>query len=167
VARLPVSIPRKHASLGITEIVLNPGAGDGAVDPFDDCTNPNNVNYAKYGVQLEGKHFARARLGGVTRAITPPLNIGGLLTGVSVGIRTDTNKALNDGGVFRSEVALHVALDGDTLMSQNSISAAVQKIRSMLESGKGRFNETVFGEVARGSLPLVIHSNNHVSLSVT
>jgi imidazolonepropionase-like amidohydrolase len=146
------------SKLGMQEIDLEIGTGDGPQNPLADFTNPANIVYAKYGVNLDGKSFARARLGGVTRAISPPVHIGGLLQGVSTGIRTSGKRTLLDGGIFQDEVALHVWLGDEDRINPGSISAAVQKLRSALKSSKG--NDTVFGSVADGKLPLLIHAQS-------
>ncbi|TKW54460.1 hypothetical protein CTA1_10760 [Colletotrichum tanaceti] len=152
------------ASLGMVEIATEDSTGDGFADPNKDGGDPENLDFAKYGVQLEGKAFSRARLGGITRAVTPPLGSeeGGFVNGVSVGILTRTDRTLLDGGVFRPEVALHVTIDDKTKHAGvGSISTAVKKLRKMLADGKGKHNETTFGEVASGKLPLVVNANNH------
>ncbi|OHE93789.1 hypothetical protein CORC01_10915 [Colletotrichum orchidophilum] len=151
------------ASLGVVEIATEDSTGDGYADPKKNGNDPENLDYAKYGVQLEGKAFARARLGGITRAVTPPLSSpgGGFVNGVSVGILTRTNRTLLDGGVFRPEVALHVTIDDKAKGSVGTISTAVKKLRKILADGKGKHNETTFGEVASGKLPLIVNANNH------
>ncbi|KXH60368.1 hypothetical protein CSAL01_05749 [Colletotrichum salicis] len=151
------------ASLGMVEIATEDSTGDGYADSKKDGNDPENLDYAKYGVQLEGKAFARARLGGITRAITPPLSSegGAFVNGVSVGILTRTDRTLLDGGVFRPEVALHVTIDDKAKESVGTISTAVKKLRKILADGQGKHNETTFGEVASGKLPLVINANNH------
>ena len=143
-----------------------PLTGDGQPLPID-ASDPANAPLAKYGVQLQGKAFARARMGGVTRAISPPglgYLEGGFLTGVSVGILTDTSKTLLNGGVFKEEVALHINLDDQAKVTEGTVSNAVKKLRRILEDGDGKFNGTVYGRVARGELPLVVGAGNKVSL---
>ncbi|WYZ40666.1 hypothetical protein EsH8_IV_001007 [Colletotrichum jinshuiense] len=150
------------AALGMVEIATEPSTGDGSADPKRDGNDPENLDYAKYGVQLEGKAFARARLGGITRAVSPPASEdGGFVNGVSVGILTRTDRTLLDGGVFKPEVALHVTVDDKAKASVNSISTAVKKLRKLLADGGGKHNGTTFGEVASGNLPLIINANNH------
>ncbi|KAK2012966.1 hypothetical protein LZ32DRAFT_531263 [Colletotrichum eremochloae] len=150
------------AALGMIEIATEESTGDGSADPKKDGNDPENLDFAKYGVQLEGKAFSRARIGGVTRAITPPLSdAGGFVNGVSVGILTRTGRTLLDGGIFQPEVALHVTIDEQAKASVGTISTAVKKLRKILVDGRGKHNETTFGEVASGKLPLVINANNH------
>ncbi|GKT47977.1 uncharacterized protein ColSpa_08158 [Colletotrichum spaethianum] len=150
------------ASLGMVEIATEASTGDGNVDSKKDGNNPENLDFAKYGVQLEGKAFSRARIGGITRAITPPLSEEGtFVNGVSVGILTRTDRTLLDGGVFRPEVALHVTIDEKAKVSVGTVSTAVKKLRKILVDGKGIHNETTFGEVASGKLPLIINANSH------
>lgn len=99
-------------SLGLSEIMMEDSTGDGNVSPKLDPLNPDNVLFAKYGVHLEGRAFQRAKYGGVTRAVTVPMMgfEGGFLTGVSVGIKTSGRSSILDGGIFKSDVALHFML---------------------------------------------------------
>ncbi len=149
-------------ALGIAEINAEPATGDGSVKPGADVKNAANVDFAKYGVTLEGRAFARARLGGVTRAITAPLTEGGLVRGVSVGIRTGGEKNLLDGGLWQPDVALHVSLGEDDKTSPGSVSMAIQLLRTILKENTGKGNESVYGLVADGNLPLVILAQSKV-----
>jgi imidazolonepropionase-like amidohydrolase len=97
-------------SLGMAEIQFEPETGDGLASNNADPLNPDNLVYAKYGVHLDGKSFARARIGGVTRAVSVPIPAGGLVGGVSVGIRTSGKKSILGGGIFKDEVALHFTI---------------------------------------------------------
>lgn len=94
-------------SLGLQEIASDSSTGDGKVGKGS--LNPNDTVYAKYGVHLDGRAFARARIGGVTQAVTAPLNQG-FVDGVSVGIKTNGKKTILDGGIFQDDVALHFAV---------------------------------------------------------
>lgn len=100
-------------SLGLGEIATLPDTTDGEVSNKLDPLDPENVDYAKYGIHLEGKAFRRAQYGGVTKAITHPMNEAGaegLLSGISVGIQTSGNHTLLDGGIFQDDVALHFVI---------------------------------------------------------
>lgn len=93
--------------LGLMEISSEDGTSDGSVSTQTSSLNAENVIYAKYGVHLDGKSFKRARIGGVTKAISAPI-AGGFSGGVSVGIKTREQKVLSlDDGIFQDEVALH------------------------------------------------------------
>jgi hypothetical protein len=152
-------------SLGMVEIATDPVTGDGYVNPMLNAKDPANVDYAKYGVMLKGKAFARARMGGVTRAISPPILLAGFLQGVSVGILTGQDKTLLDGGIFQEEVALHVHVDNNAKVTEYStISGIIKTLREMITSGQGKYNETVYGRAATGQLPLIIHANNQVRI---
>jgi imidazolonepropionase-like amidohydrolase len=94
-------------SLGLQEIASDPSTGDGEVRSLS--LNPNETVYAKYGVHLDGKAFARARIGGVTQAVTAPL-YQGFGDGVSTGIKTSGKKTILDGGIFQDDVALHFSV---------------------------------------------------------
>jgi hypothetical protein len=94
-------------SLGLLEIPSEDRTSDGTVSTSSSGSNPEHVTYAKYGVHLEGKNFNRARIGGVTRAISAP-PAEGFAGGVSVGIKTKEQKTLSlDDGIFQDDVALH------------------------------------------------------------
>lgn len=93
-------------SLGLAEIPT-PEASDGLVSQKStNLDHPEDVVYAKYGVHLDGRAFLRARIGGVTRAVTAPM-ANGFVGGVSVGIGTSGKKSVLDGGIFQEDVALH------------------------------------------------------------
>ncbi|KAJ9154718.1 Imidazolonepropionase [Pleurostoma richardsiae] len=148
------------AQLGLAEIATEPSTGDGIISPKLDPKKAENVDFAKYGVTIEGKGFARARLGGVTRAITAPMTAGGLVRGVSVGVRTGVDSNLLNGGVFQPNVALHVAIGEEDTVSEGAISLAVQTLRSILTTHGMEENDTVYGLTAAGGLPLVVHAQS-------
>ncbi|KAI1861014.1 hypothetical protein JX265_009633 [Neoarthrinium moseri] len=147
-------------TLGIKEIYMEPATGNGAAD-VKDVKNPSYVDYAKYGVFLDGKAFSRARLGGVTRAVTAPdLSTvddepAGFLRGVSVGIKTSGTKTILDGGIFQGDVGLHVSI-GEANKGTGSVSMAVKTLREILAENTGKGNESAYGLVADGKLPLII-----------
>ena len=93
--------------LGLAEIDTLEEATDGEVSDKVDVLDAENVVFAKYGIHLDGKAFKRARIGGVTRAVTAPMGESGLLSGVSVGIKTSGKKTILNGGIFQDDVALH------------------------------------------------------------
>jgi hypothetical protein len=169
-------------SLGLREIASESSTGDGATNKNSDVANPGNVVFAKYGVHLEGRGFDRAKIGGVTRSVTIPLTQGGFLGGVSVGIKTSEKNTILNGGIFQSEVGLHLfigqtskgwlvllffVLDTDRPTESDStpsISSAVSKLRHILRDNNSTNN--IFGSAAKGSMPLVIHANNKVCLHI-
>ena len=89
-------------NLGIQDIPSESSTGDGS-------TSDSALHFAKYGIHFGGRGFGRARIGGVTKAVTAPAS-SGLLKGVSVGLRTSENAAILNGGIWKDEVALHVAI---------------------------------------------------------
>lgn len=95
-------------SLGLYEIAADDKTGDGKVDKKVSLKS-EDVIFAKFGIRLDGRGFARARFAGVTKAITAPV-AEGFAGGVSVGIQTSGKKTLLNGGVFQDEVALHFAV---------------------------------------------------------
>jgi imidazolonepropionase-like amidohydrolase len=97
---------------GLTEILAIPGSSDGDVGSKAETLDANNVVYAKYGIHLDGRGFTRARIAGVTRAVTAPLS-NGFAGGVSVGIKTSGKKTILDGGIFQDEIALHFTVGQD------------------------------------------------------
>ena len=89
-------------NLGIQDIPSESSTGDGS-------TSDSVVHFAKYGIHFGGRGLGRARIGGVTKAVTAPAS-SGLLKGVSVGLRTSENATILNGGIWKDEVALHVAI---------------------------------------------------------
>ncbi|ROW14401.1 hypothetical protein VPNG_03959 [Cytospora leucostoma] len=167
------------SSLGMAEISMDPGTGDGIADKASSpegaaaaaaAADPYSIARAKYGVSLGGgKNFARARLGGVTRAVQAPLSGGGLVVGVSTGLRTGLGGSLLDGGLFRDDVALHVALGDDAKADEGAISKAVGRLRGSLRGGERRIRgagdeedvaDDPWALVANGSLPLVVKADS-------
>ncbi|RFU34480.1 hypothetical protein B7463_g1891, partial [Scytalidium lignicola] len=151
-------------NLGLTEIVDDENTGDGFVSLKSDPTNPDNVVFAKYGVHLEGQAFKRAKIGGITKAITAPMlhgeDAGGFLSGVSVGIKTDEKHTILDGGIFQDDVALHFVVGQGAKADETipTVSTATAKIRKILFDNQGKDN--IYGRVEGGSLPLVVHVEN-------
>lgn len=96
-------------ALGLTEIQGEKSTSDGSVKTSASSLDPENVVYAKYGIHLDGRGFGRARIGGVTRAVTAP-NGAGFVDGVSVEISTSEKKGILDGGIKKGEVALHFSV---------------------------------------------------------
>lgn len=173
------------SSLGIAEIGMLPVTGDGIVKTAGSSEggaagDAHTVDHAKYGVSLGGgesrsKTFARARLGGVTRAVQAPMTEGGLVVGVSTGMRTGVDSTLLNGGLFQEDVAMHVALGKDAKVNVGAVSVAVEKLRGLIraggktgskESDEGGVDEDPWVLVANGSLPLVVKADSNVSLPV-
>lgn len=163
------------ASLGIAEISMVKQTGDGSVDVVKpkEAQVEENIGYAKYAVALGGskvsaKSFARARLGGVTRAIQSPMSKGGLIVGVSTGLRTGLNSTLLNGGLFQDDVAMHVTLGEEAKDNDGSVAVAIEKLRALVKAGSsadGADATNPWALVANGSLPLVIKATANVSLT--
>lgn len=166
-------------ALGIAEIGTSSETGDGELNIFKpkEAKYMENIDYAKYGVtlggsQVEAKSFARARLGGVTRAIQAPVTKGGLVSGVSTGMRTGLNSTLLNGGLFQDDVALHVLLGEEAKANDGTVSMAIERLRALVTSGRKELQGAEEGDVkspwalvADGSLPLVIQAIGNVSPS--
>ncbi|KAK8066049.1 hypothetical protein PG997_012796 [Apiospora hydei] len=141
--------------IGLKEIATQASTGNGAAS-VKEVRDPASIDHAKYGAYLDGKGFARARIGGVTRVVTPPeLGSDGMLQGVSVGLKTSGTQTILDGGVFRDNVGLHVVI-GDKNKAKGSVSQAIQTLRGILLENKGKANESVYGMVADGQMPLLV-----------
>lgn len=162
------------SSLGIAEISMIPATGDGIVKTAG--SDASTVDHAKYGVSLGGeksksKTFARARVGGVTRAVQAPMTEGGLVVGVSTGMRTGVDSTLLNGGLFQDDVAMHVALGEDAKVNVGAVSVAIERLRGLIRAGGKKGSEgSEEGDpwvlVANGSLPLVVKADSNVSLHV-
>jgi imidazolonepropionase-like amidohydrolase len=149
------------SNLGLTEIWSESSTSDGRVSQ-DSSLSADNVVYAKYGIHLDGRGFARARIGGVTKAITPP-RADGFPGGVSVGIKTNGKKTILNGGVFQDEVALHFSVgQGSKGNSLSTISSAVAKLRQIITENTNKDN--VYGRAANGSFPLVVYVENEYDI---
>ncbi|KAL2065685.1 hypothetical protein VTL71DRAFT_3355 [Oculimacula yallundae] len=148
--------------LGLAEISTDSATSDGEIKKsagFD----PKLAVYAKYGVHLEGKGFARARIGGVTRAISAPMSAG-FTTGVSTGIKTSGKKTILNGGVFQDDVALHFSIGQDSKGTDSlpTISSEILKLREIIDENKSKDN--IYGKAANGTIPLVIHADNEYDI---
>lgn len=166
------------SALGIAEVSEDPETGDGkakVVKP-QEAQGAENIDYAKYAVTLGGrqvvaKAFSRARLGGVTRAVQAPATKGGLIAGVSTGLRTGVDSTLLNGGLFQEDVALHVRLGEEAKMNEGAVSMAVERLRALLKAGRKQADEAEEADdgaspwalVANASLPLVISAAGNVS----
>jgi hypothetical protein len=163
------------SALGIAEIAMAPTTGDRVVKA---ASEGSGVDHAKYGVSLGGaktrsKTFARARLGGVTRAVQAPMSEGGLVVGVSTGMRTGVDSTLLNGGLFQEDVAMHVALGEDAKVNGGAVSVAIEKLRGLIRAGGKKGSKEKEGSdvdeedpwalVANGSLPLVVKADSTVS----
>ena len=155
------------ATLGLQEILLEESTGNGEVSPFLDPLKEASVDFAKFGLVLKGKSFVRAQMGGVTRAVTPPMSIGGILRGVSAGFLTSGKRTLLDGGIFLPNVAMHFDLGSLNKVSPGSVSYAVKKLREVHEAAAravqdGRPHESLYAPVVRDFIPVVVHAKNEV-----
>ncbi len=149
-------------ALGAREIATDPDTGDGSAGG-QSIADPESVLYAKHAASFDGKGFARARLGGITRAITAPVTDGPtFVAGVSVEILTSGRKSLLHGGLVQEDVALHVALGDAAINDEGTGSNGIKKLRKMLSDGVGKNNQTVYGRVATGRLPLLVYAENKV-----
>ena len=156
--------------LGLFEIIAEDATRDGIVTPQKDIFNPSSAVYAKYGVHLDGKGFQRARIGGVTRTITPPISLGTLLRGVSTGIKTTGNKTILNGGVFHDDVALHFVVgqgargvqEFGTTISGSTVSGAIANLRRILSENKGK--DSIYGKASDGKIPVVVHAVNQYDI---
>ncbi|KAL3452023.1 hypothetical protein BJX65DRAFT_320790 [Aspergillus insuetus] len=150
------------SNLGIQDIPSEPSSGDGSAGISGDALNEaKTVHFAKHSAHLHGKAFVRARIGGVTKAISPPHG-SGVVRGVSVGISTAPNATILDGGIWKDEVALHLvvgqgAKDGDT----PTVGSGIEVVRRILEHGgsrEGAVSGGVYARAANGSLPIVVQA---------
>ncbi|GKZ36169.1 hypothetical protein AbraIFM66950_007076 [Aspergillus brasiliensis] len=155
-------------NLGIQAIPSEDSTGDGSSGTTGDLLNEaKSVHFAKYGAHLHGVAFDRARIGGVTKAISPPHG-SGLVRGVSVGLRTDPNVTILDGGIWKDDVALHVSVgqgarNGDT----PTVASEIETLRQILQEGSKSTAEyhSVYAQAANGSLPLVVETYNEDDIS--
>ncbi|RAH76511.1 hypothetical protein BO86DRAFT_393356 [Aspergillus japonicus CBS 114.51] len=141
------------AGLGLQDIIMEPSTGDGIVSG----PAPKTIIYAKHGLHPGGsKDLQRAKLGGITTAITAPLVTDGMpvfLRGISVAfkvspsstITTTTaadepspreNQTLLDRAILHPDVGLHIHI-GQTGKTENTptVSAQIGLLRRFLAGG--------------------------------
>ncbi|KAF9872160.1 hypothetical protein CkaCkLH20_10497 [Colletotrichum karsti] len=155
-------------NIGILDISSEPSTGDGSPGRKGSALNEQkDLHYAKYGVHFGGRGFGRARVGGVTRAITAPIFGGGALRGVSVGLRTSENATVLGGGIWKDEVALHFAIGQEAKGDDTpTISSGIERLRQVLEEGQQTSKQdSVYARAASGTLPLVIYTVNEDDIS--
>ncbi|OJJ54511.1 hypothetical protein ASPSYDRAFT_159752 [Aspergillus sydowii CBS 593.65] len=150
-------------NLGIQEIPSEPSTGDDSAGHSGDLLDEaKSVHFAKYGVHLHGRAFDRARIGDVTKAVSPPHG-SGVVQGVSVGIRTGPNVTILDKGIWKDDVALHIAVGQDAKDTDApTVGSGIEYVRRILEQGRaeGAKTSSVYGKAVNGSLPLVVHAYN-------
>ncbi|KAH7070008.1 hypothetical protein BKA63DRAFT_519954 [Paraphoma chrysanthemicola] len=150
-------------NVGIVDIPSEPSTGDGT-SSASNVLDIKNVYFAKHGVHFGSRSFSRARLGGVTRAITAPNFGGGVLQGVSVGLRTSENATILNGGVWKDEVALHFHIGQDTKNSDTpTISSGIERLYQIIsDHSPAPSSDTgnVYARAATGILPVVIYTNH-------
>ncbi|PYH48088.1 uncharacterized protein BP01DRAFT_421206 [Aspergillus saccharolyticus JOP 1030-1] len=158
------------AGLGLQDIVMEPSTGDGIVP-----ATTTDLIYAKHGLHPTGsKDLQRAKLGGITTAITAPLapSEGPIfLRGVSVAFQVSstssdsntTTTTLLDRAILTPDVALHIHV-GEAGKTANTptISAQIGLLRRILaHESLHQLDETLHEQITNGTLPLVIHTRNH------
>ncbi|KAM0147259.1 hypothetical protein ACHAPG_010694 [Botrytis cinerea] len=152
-------------SLGLAEILAASETSDGSFDKSLAQLEPDNIIHAKYGIHLDGRGFSRARLGGVTQVITTPISET-FFGGVSTGIKTNGKHNILDGGIFQDDVALHFSIGQmakhTEFESIPTVSSAISKLQHVLVRNIGKDN--VYGTVANGSFPLVVHVDNEYDI---
>lgn len=148
--------------LGLAEITTDSATSDGEIKKSAG-SDPKHAVYAKYGVHLEGRGFSRARIGGVTRAITAPMSEG-FTTGVSTGIKTSGKKTILDGGIFQDDIALHFSIGQSSKGTDSlpTISSEISKLREIIIENEKTDN--IYGKVANGAIPLVVHADNEYDI---
>ncbi|KAK1843196.1 carbohydrate esterase family 9 protein [Colletotrichum chrysophilum] len=151
-------------NIGILDISSEPSTGDGSPGRKGNALNERkDLHFAKYGVHFGGRGFGRARLGGVTRAVTAPIFGGGLLQGVSVGLRTAENATVLGGGIWKNEVALHVAIGQEAKGDDTpTISSGVERLRQAIEEGQAVSAQpsSAYVRAANGALPVVVYTDD-------
>ncbi|KAL3290888.1 Amidohydrolase [Colletotrichum asianum] len=152
-------------NIGILDISSEPFTGDGSPGRKGNALNERkDLYFAKYGVHFGGRGFGRARLGGVTKAVTAPIFGGGLLQGVSVGLRTAENATVLGGGIWKDEVALHVAIGQEAKEGDDTptISSGVERLRQVIEEGQAVSAQpsSAYTRATNGSLPVVVYTDD-------
>ncbi|KAH9231962.1 hypothetical protein K456DRAFT_1773020 [Colletotrichum gloeosporioides 23] len=156
-------------NIGILDISSEPSTGDGSPGRKGNALKERkDLHFAKYGVHFGGRGFGRARLGGVTKAVTAPIFGGGLLQGVSVGLWTAENATLIGDGIWKDEVALHVAIGQEAKGDDTpTISSGVERLRQVIEEGQAVSVQpsSAYARAAKGALPVVVYTVNEDDIS--
>ncbi|KAJ0272270.1 hypothetical protein COL940_010552 [Colletotrichum noveboracense] len=152
-------------NIGILDISSEPSTGDGSPGRKGNALKERkDLHFAKYGVHFGGRGFGRARLGGVTKAVTAPIFGGGLLQGVSVGLWTAENATLIGDGIWKDEVALHVAIGQEAKVGDDTptISSGVERLRQVIEEGQAVSVQpsSAYARAAKGALPVVVYTDD-------
>ncbi|OOO10932.1 hypothetical protein OAory_01074020 [Aspergillus oryzae] len=156
-------------NLGIQDIPSEESTGDGSsgksADPLDE---QKSIHFAKYGIHLHGRAFTRARIGGVTKAITAPRSNGGIIQGVSVGIRTSETAMILDNGIWKDDVALHLTV-GQSAKGDDTktVASGVERVRQILQAGQesGQGSTSIYVQAANGSIPVVVRAYSEDDIS--
>ncbi|KAH8588359.1 amidohydrolase-domain-containing protein [Bisporella sp. PMI_857] len=150
--------------LGLQNIPRESSTGDG-ISHGSAVSPQTSLHFAKYGIHFGGRGFERARIGGVTRAITAPSG-SGFLQGVSLGLRTRENVTVLNDGIWKDEVALHVSI-GQVAKGDDTptISSQIEQLHQLLTSGSNLNDSSVYARAARGAIPLVVHAVNEDDIS--
>ncbi|KAE8342685.1 hypothetical protein BDV24DRAFT_150282 [Aspergillus arachidicola] len=156
-------------NLGIQDIPSEESTGDGSSGKSADALNdPKSIHFAKYGVHLHDRAFTRARIGGVTKAITAPRSNGGIIQGVSVGIRTSETATILDNGIWKDDVALHLTV-GQSAKGDDTptVASGVERVRQILQTGQesGQGSTSIYVQAANGSIPVVVRAYNEDDIS--
>ncbi|OAX43849.1 hypothetical protein K503DRAFT_765464 [Rhizopogon vinicolor AM-OR11-026] len=144
------------ASLGLSEIRLEPSTNDGRVHNPLDGDLPSvlggKVIRAQDGLMFGGRNLLLAYRGGITTAITAPS--GTFLQGISSGFSPGAAHARVENASILDEVALHVAV---TMNAKAGVSTQIAALRNIL-FGEGR--DEVLSRVRKGETTLVVDVEN-------
>lgn len=141
------------SSLGLSEIDAEDSTRDGE-------NSENSFSRAVDGLAFDTKELKTAYARGVTKAITPPLFQYRGHKGLSAGFLTGASHALEDGAVWKDEVALHYTLAKTE--KTPTISSHVGLLRSALiksltaNETTASVEEKALKRAALGDLPLAI-----------
>ncbi|KAI5361892.1 putative metal-dependent hydrolase, composite domain superfamily [Septoria linicola] len=148
------------STLGLVEISGEPSTSDGYVDAKSQVRS-GHIDYAKYGVQLEGRALGRARIGGITKAVVAPLSHGGLVKGMSVEFRTSGTRTVLDDGIVKEDVALHFELSEASKAGDSPTpSGTIGEFHEILTSGSEQPEGSILHRAATGDIPVVVHVVN-------
>ncbi|KAB8210940.1 hypothetical protein BDV34DRAFT_235981 [Aspergillus parasiticus] len=139
-------------NIGIQDIPSEESTGDGSSSKGTDALNgQKSLHFAKYGVHLHGRAFTRAKIGGVTKVITAPRSNGGIIQGVSVGIRTSETATILNNGIWKDD----------------DFASGVEHVRQILQAGQegGQGSASIYVQAANGSIPVVVRAYNEDDIS--
>ncbi|KAI0244619.1 hypothetical protein L0F63_005806 [Massospora cicadina] len=146
--------------LGLNEIDQEASTGDGYVANLD-LAKPDAFPRAFDGLRFGGKHLEAAFQGGITAAISAPLDRSGVVAGYGVAFYTDGTGVSNRRDIAREVSSFHVNLGGAYFTKETkAVSLQLAQLRAMLLGAAASDRNRTLYKVVSGQIPLVVRAEN-------